>query len=161
MKSIIICFISFLVSISSQAQIDEPIINAHYPFKGAQISAFPNTMGYGVFLFKSDIDYFMFQSVGKFNPELQPAFFSYDEMGVIISKKMTSGCVSYKIESVIETHDKIIINMILVAPSFRTQDVIDYMICLRLKKSNKEVYVSESIQEIEVPESKFTKVYTH
>lgn len=159
MKFVFYFFIFVFTSFSSYAQYEETIVNPNYPFKGARISSFPENTAYGIFLFRTDIEYFSFQSAGKFNPILDAPFFSYDEMGVIIHKQMPSGCDYCKIESVIETYDKIIINLVTVRPSFRTADMADYMLCLRLKKSRKEVYVSESVQEVQSQQVNYVRCY--
>lgn len=159
MKFVFIFFTSVFLSISSYAQYEETIVNPNYPFKGAKISSFPENTAYGIFLFRTDIEYFSFQSAGKFNPILDAPFFSYDEMGVIIHKQMSSGCDYCKIESVVETYDKIIINLVSFKSSIRTADMADYMLCLRLKKSKKEVYVSESVQEVQSPKVNYVRCY--
>jgi len=137
---------AFLMAIcfcfSSKAQDEEPIINEKYPYRVTHLAISKDLLE-GIYLFKTDLDYFNFQSGGEFNPIFSPPFFSCDEMGLLIYEKDPYNGISRKIESIIETSDRILVNITILESSITLPVVTDFRMFLALKKSDKEVVVTE------------------
>lgn len=147
MRTPFLFFIAICFCFDLKAQYEEPIINENYPYKIVYPKSLPG-FAPGLYLFTTDLDYFNYQSAGLFNPILLPAFFSYGEMGLIINKSLPTACDVLIVESVIETHSKIIINTKIIRPKTINWNIPRGPICLKLKRSTKEVVISEIIEEL-------------
>lgn len=142
MKSVFIFLILGLTSSSLNAQ-ENVIINFDYPYEVVKQQKNYDLIP-GNYVFKTDFEYISFLNSDIMNPILVPVFFSEKEMGLIIRKELSSGSYGFLVESVYETNDKIIVNTKIIKPNYFSCDLSARVLFIKLKKSNKEVVVTET-----------------
>ncbi len=140
---IILCMIT-----GAQVFSQDEIINAKYPYELATPQAIPDLMP-GNYLVRTDADYFNLLNADIFHPAYLPTFPLYDDIGLVLKREFSSGSIAMVIDSVIETKTNVIVNIRITTPRYGTCDMAERYIFMRLKKTNKEILINETVGESE------------
>lgn len=140
MRFIFLIF-GLMVSAFVFSQTDTMSTSAFEVVKEEPIASLP----LGSFLFRNDQEYFAYLNSIK-EIKAHPIFFSDEEMGLVINVKNHSRGVWYEVESVTETGDRLIVNLVIrkdhyqyVKPEENYQQLF-----IKLRKNSKELVVQET-----------------
>jgi hypothetical protein len=138
---IVICLITG-IRVFSQ----DEIINPKYPYELVAPQAIPDLMP-GNYLVRTDADYFNLLNADVFHPTQLPVFPLYEDIGLVLKREFPSGSIAIVVDSVIETKADVIVNIRAIKPRYGTCDMAARYIFIRLKRTDKQILVSEVTEE--------------
>ncbi|MES2762336.1 MAG: hypothetical protein V4677_09015 [Bacteroidota bacterium] len=140
---ILVLFQDFLL-----AQDHQPIINSKYTFSYMSGQYIPDLMP-GNYLLRTDADYFNILNPDVFHPSQMPVTSLYNDFGMVL--KRDHGALV--IDSIVETKYHVIIYTKIITSNYSFGSMNDCAVFIRLRKTRKEIFVSETPVE-EVVEDK-------
>ncbi len=142
-----IFIVSLLIIVRLHIVAQDEIINSKYPYELAPTQDIPDLMP-GNYLVRTDADYFNLLNADIFHPQYMPLFPLYNDMGLI----MKAEDKVFKVESIVETKYNIIVSIRSKTPSIGFGGMCSYVF-IRLRKSDKQILVSEEIEESSITDT--------
>jgi hypothetical protein len=130
---------------------EHPIINSKYPYEIAKPQHIPGLMP-GNYLVRTDADYFNLLNPDPFHPLYVPDFPLYGGTGVILNLLIPKGSYDCVIKSIVETDYNVIINVNYIKGKYYRDCPSGNLVFLRLRKTYKEILVSEETEQFEEEE---------
>lgn len=141
MKMRLFGFFLFLAACGFSQQADTISASAFEVVKEEPIASLP----LGSFLFRNDQEYYTYLNSIK-ESKAHPIFFSDEEMGLVINVKNHSRGIWREVESVTETGDRLIVNLVIrkdYYPYVRPEENYQQLF-VKLRKTSKELVVQET-----------------